>query len=142
MNPELRPAGPSPTRTASSTTILLPLACLTRRWAAAKPAKPAPITSQSAVILLFSGVAGSGSGSKRFQPAGPGSRGRRVTFMAGSVCSCGHRQSSKPALLQSPLHPRPTSRSARQPPVGHRCGPEGEYPRSWRERRQARPMRR
>ena len=64
MKPELRPAGPSPTRLASRTHIRSPGHSCDSLRAAASPAKPAPITSQSAVVLPSNGCAGSAAGNE------------------------------------------------------------------------------
>jgi hypothetical protein len=55
--------------------FVLGVSCDKRR-AADRPAKPPPITSQSAVISLFKGCGGLSSGSIAFQPDMPGLCGR------------------------------------------------------------------
>ena len=62
----------SATRLPSSNTIRSSERNWLRRLAAARPAKPAPITSQSALVFSESSIAGSAGGSRAFHAAGRG----------------------------------------------------------------------
>ena len=66
-------------RLASNTTIRSVGCSSASLRAADKPANPAPITTQSAVVFSFSAGRGDGASSNAFHAAGPGSTGRLST---------------------------------------------------------------
>ena len=84
MKPEFRPAGPLPTSRASSTTILSSGRSWISRRAADRPAKPAPMISQSAVTLPSRLRTGKERVLIASQPETPVSTGRRLTGFVSS----------------------------------------------------------